>query len=287
MDDAPTIQANLLQIDFQKADFDRRRRPEPDGDPPIQLAFAIANQLLKRIRTVTGGTDVKPVSFDGTVWQLEYLTDDEKELAPDPTLVRRRLATSIAGRIAGLNTAIWGMVTALPVDFEPSTWDALLLDAESLLPAVGTSVVLAYAALETFIAWSLDQLAPLSPAPPELWKWINNRGDWYKEPSVNEQYDRLLRILTGISLKDEPRLWEALQNLREVRNSFTHEGKPRLGGKEVTTGQAIQLIDQAKAIINWAERLLPDALHRPRYVGLINWHIHKMLTPPASAEGRP
>src|SRR5713101_7511768 len=49
VDDAPTIQTNLLQIDFRKPDFDRRNSfltaaASPDelenlGDPPIQLAF--------------------------------------------------------------------------------------------------------------------------------------------------------------------------------------------------------------------------------------------------------
>jgi hypothetical protein len=287
MDGAPTVQANLLQIDFQKADFDRRPRPKPNGDPPIQLAFAIANQLLGRIRTVSGGIDVKSVGSDRTFWRLDYLTDDEKELAPDPPLFRRRFATPMSWRLAGLNAAIWGMVTALPVDFEPYTWDVLLLDAESLLPEVGASVVLSYAALETFVAWCLDQLAPLSSIPPDLWKWINERGDWYKEPSVSEQYDRLLGILTGKSLKDEPQLWEALQNLGKARNSFAHEGKPILGGKEVTTDQAMRLIGQAKAIVDWAERLLPGALRRPRFVGPVNWELQKMLTAPASPEAKP
>lgn len=227
------------------------------------------------------------MSPERTFWRIDYLTDGGEELVPSPPLLRSRFATPASWRVAGLNAAIWRKVTELPVDFEPYTWDVLLLDAESLLPEVGASVVLAYAALETFIAWSLDQLAPLSPIPPELWQWINDRGDWYKEPSVSERYDRLIKILTGKSLKDEPQLWEALQNLARVRNSFAHEGKPILGGQEVTTEQAMRLIGQAKAIVDWAERLLPGALRRPRFGGIVNWEFQKMLTAPASPEARP
>ena len=73
MDDAPTIQANLLQIDFLKADFDRRRILPPDvlgaGDPPIRLVFELANGFLARVRTVTRGSEIKPAS-PGTTKKL-------------------------------------------------------------------------------------------------------------------------------------------------------------------------------------------------------------------------
>jgi len=275
-----------LQIDFQKADFDRRSS-EPNHDPSIQFAFAIANKFLAKIREVGGGIAIKPVRFDSAFWRIDYLTDDGEELAHNPDLFRRRVSTSISGRLAGVNEGVWSKVTTLPADFEPHTWNVLLLDAESLLPEVGASIVLAYSALETFISWSLDQLAPLSSIPPELWTWINDRDDWYKEPSVAEQYDQLLRIITGKSLKDELLLWEALQNLRRARNSFTHTGKPIIGGKEVTAAQAIQLIGQTKAIIDWVEKLLPEVLRRPRFLTIIDWHIQKTIIAPTSHEASP
>src|SRR5712692_825085 len=72
MNGAPTIQADLLQIDFLKAEFDRRKAilaalgnaddAQTAGDPPISLAFAAANNFLGRVRTVTQGAVIRSLS---------------------------------------------------------------------------------------------------------------------------------------------------------------------------------------------------------------------------------
>ena len=284
MDGALTIQANLVQIDFLKADFDRRKIPVPSeeleihGDPPIQLGFSMANSFLARIRTVTRGSEVRPVSPKTTFWRLRYLTDNQEELPLNPELFRGLFGTPMSWRATGLNVAIWNKAQTLPPDFRPPTWDTLLLDARSLIPEVGPAVVLAYAALETFIEASLKRLASNANLPPGLWDWIDDReGDWRKQPSVPEQYDQLLRFLTNRSLKEENQLWEGFQNLRDARNSFTHQGIPLVGDKEVTVELATRLINRAEAIMDWVELLLPDMLRRPKLERGVTFTFLKML----------
>ena len=65
---------------------------------------------------------------------------------------------------------------------------------------------------------------------PELWRWINQRGDWRREPTVEEQYDTLLKVLTGHTLKEDQDLWELFKHLKTARNSFVHEGMAKVCG---------------------------------------------------------
>lgn len=295
MDGAPTVQANLLQIDFLKPDFDRRRPEstapevlEAHGDPSIVLAFKAANDVLGRVRTITEGTELRSVSPRTDFWRLDYLTDDEKELSADPKLFRRRMGMPYSWRICGINPAVWEALQALPADFQPPAWHTLLLDAEALLPRVGASIVLAYAALETLIEACLNQLAPLSNVPTPLWKWITERhGDDRLTPSVSEQFNELLLSLTGKSLKNENKLWEMLQNLRSARNSFLHEGRAVVGGKQVTADYARALVAGAKGIANWVEVLLPPELRRPKLEKTTEFMLEKMLSAQPKAAGSP
>jgi hypothetical protein len=118
---------------------------------------------------------------------------------------------------------VWDCIRSLPIDFSLHTWDALLLDAVSLLPDVAPAIVVANAALETFIPWALNQLHDGKKFPPKLWSWIHNRGDWYKEPSVEDQFDTLLEVLSGRSLKEDKDLWEAFKNLSSSFADFATE----------------------------------------------------------------
>jgi hypothetical protein len=96
-----------------------------------------------------------------------------------------------------------------------------------------------------------------------LWHYINNRGDYQKDPSVKEEYDVLLRALTGRSLKEEPVLWEAFCNLRGARNALVHGGTLTIGGRPITRNQAYELVGRAKEIALWVESLLPGSARRP------------------------
>jgi hypothetical protein len=142
-----------------------------------------------------------------------------------------------------------------------------MLDAEGHLPNIVPAVVLAAAALEVLISAALDALAPVEGVGVAMWVFINNRGDYRKEPSVVEQYDVLLTALAGRSLKMRNDLWEVFRNLREARNSLMHDGSMSIGGRPVTRDQAYGMIIGAKAIAAWIEELLPAASRRPSEPG--------------------
>jgi len=291
MDGAPTIQADMLQIDFLKADFDRRRssitKTTPEdflntGDPPVSLAFRALNSFLATIRTVTQGFVIKLLMPGDAFWLLEYLADDETPLKSDDEVIHLRCGTRVKWRPVGVNTAVWKSVGSLNENFAPSTWETLLLDAEGALPQIGASIVLAFAALETLIESSLDHLAARSSVPALLWKWINERQkDDRLTPSVSEQFDVLLQCLTGRSLKEEEKLWEAFQNLKSARNSFVHGGRAVIGKQEVTAERAGSLVVEAKNIANWIESLLPAEFQRKQLKGEFKWQFTKMLAAPA------
>src|SRR2546425_7593231 len=79
LDGRRTIQANLLQVDFFKDQFDRRRsvgEAGPGGDPPLVLGVEIANNLFRRFRSVgpaARGTGILPVK---NLLALPFLADD-------------------------------------------------------------------------------------------------------------------------------------------------------------------------------------------------------------------
>jgi hypothetical protein len=266
----PTIPANMIQIDFIRESFDRSRAAaevghlrRSQGDPPVLLAFEIANSLLVRIRAVTRAVQVKPLTTS-TFWTLDYLDDSGTPLRGDRKNVPGASGAHVSLNLCTIDQAVWEAVGHLPVDYAPHPWETLLLDASSLLPDAGASVAIAFAALESFIEWALDQLAPAAGLPPGLWEWIKVRGNQLeRQPAVSEQYDTLLRSLAGRSLKDETRLWQVFQTIRGVRNSFMHTGVPLVGKKRVTEEQATELLTGVQQIIDWVEGLLPQDLRRP------------------------
>jgi hypothetical protein len=272
LDDAPALQANLLQLDFHKEEFDRRFITDPaqkltGGDPPPVLAFTFANGLLARIRTVGRGYQVQSLDPARAIWRVDYLTDSGELLPSVPGLHRRRFGSHGRFAVTALTKALWEQVQGLPSDFAPWSWDTLLLDAEALLPDVDAAIALANAALEAFSRWLLNEVASHAGLPEGLWAWINKRDHWMKEPSVDDRFGPLLKALAGRSLTEEGLLWEAYKQLREARNTFSHRGKPTIGGKrprEVTPEVAEGLIGAAKKVVDWCEGLLPEESRRPK-----------------------
>lgn len=283
MDGIPTVHANTLQIDFHRDDFDRRVaavRPDHSEDPLIRLAFELVNGLLTSIRSVTKAGHIKPLGILGSNWRLDYLTDDCQELQHEADKIRRKFGSSFGWRICGINEEVWSKAHTLSSTYRPSNWESLILDAEALLPDVGPALVLAAAALETLISVTLNHLASLANLPSGLWEWINDRGDYRKEPSVEEQFDVLLRTLANKSLKDQNQLWEAFKNLKGARNAFVHDGVAAIGGKEVTKELAYIFVGQAKEIIDWVEPLLPPELRRPKLEHQVEFQMFKTIIPP-------
>lgn len=274
IDGEPAIIGDALQIDFQKESFDRS---EGADDPPIDLVFKVANSLLLRLRAVAHSGWIKPLDKIDSPWQIEYLKDDGTRVPPSNELAAGRFSVVWSIRHISISTAVWDGIAALPVDYQGTPANDLIIDAYALLPQVGPAVVLAFAALETRISRALDLLASMSEVNDDLWTWINGRGHYSKEPSTAEQLDVVLRALTGSSLKDDNVLWEAFQNLRKVRNSFVHDGRPTLGYQVVEPQRAAQLVEAAEKIIDWIEGMLPESEKRPRLESPVMTKIEKMV----------
>jgi len=251
--------ANMLQIDLHRADFDRRRSPSPrdvvEKDPIVHSFFSVANDVLMTIRVVSNSPPVKPVWPVSAFWRIEYLDDNGESIQRDEINIRRRSVVPTRWFACGMTTGVWAAVSSLDKPYAP--WETLLLDAHAMLPEVGPAIVLAYAALETFISLALDALATSSSIPHQIWNWINDRGNFLKEPSVSEQYDVLLQALIGHSLKENAELWEVFSTLRSARNAFAHEGIATTGKRKTTVSPqtAASLIDGASHIVAWVQAL--------------------------------
>jgi len=286
------VRANLLQIDLVAArEFSRNRNETDVFDPPLELFFMLANSLLGRLKSVGRMAKPKFIDFDSAAaWKIDYLTDDGRELMQDKNLIRGHTGHKLTWQICGITRDIWELAATLPVDFTLPVWHKLILDATAELPDVNPAIVLANAALESFIKLSLDILARDSVIPSESWEWINSREDaLLKQPSPKERFDQLLGLLTGRSLrKDQPELWKAFNDLRSARNSMVHEGKAVIRHKkkrktvsvDVDSEMAKELVDKAAHIIAWVESLLPEEHKRKMFTGQINYSLARAATGP-------
>lgn len=287
VDDRPTYRANLLIVEIIRESFQRARtsttgNPDPkellkQGDPPIGFLLNCCNEYLVRLRGLHRASFVQPLTLEKAFWTLQYLADDGSDLPPDPALFRGRFSAPIIFRNFGVNEAVWDEFSKLPDGLPARPWLLLLLDAGELLPDVGAALAVANTALEAFSIWLCNEMANRSPVPEALWRWINERGDWYKEPSVAERFDALLAVLCGKSLKSEKVLWESFKNLRAARNSFAHEGVAVLGGQPVDVARARELINDAHKIVEWIETLIPPELRAIRTGVKVTIEVTKVL----------
>lgn len=268
---------NVLTVDLIKPEFERS--VDAPLDPSPELAFEIANETLARVRVYARAFQIKPLVINSDPWQLAYLRDDLNELDREEGKRRGQLSSSTTIGVAAITPEIIQMIAANRRTAEPYVWDHLLLDAQEQLPDVGSSIVMAYAALETFVAWALEILHETRPLPDGLWQWIKKRDHWSKEPSVREQFDTLLTVFTGHSLKkEEPSLWGSFGEIRKARNTIAHEGVAITAGKAVHAAKAMELVDNASKIIAWVEQLLPEP-HRRLRTHAIGPFARRLVTP--------
>jgi hypothetical protein len=252
-----TLEANLLKIDFKAPEFDRRRGHERE-DPPIDLVFSTANRWLGVLRTVLQSPNVRPVEASEWFWRLDYLTDAGEELPSSVEFFKMMSGRRFDKRVNILDKAQWELAVKSTVEADIPIYVPLMLDADAALPDIGTAITLASTALETLIESHLRRLATAKCAPPELWTWITNRDFHLKEPSTAEQFDTLLKMFSGKSLKDQPQLWTAFKNLNQARNGFVHGGRAEIGDSSVTIDVAMKLVESTKEIIKWMEQLAPE-----------------------------
>jgi hypothetical protein len=258
-----SFQANGLRIYFQKDNFDRRK--SIDCDPPYDLISRTINSFLSKLRFVTRSSKIRPIDFPMVSWNLLYLNDDESELEESKELARVRFARYFKLTLTGLDNSVWQEIFKLPHDYSVPKWEELILDAQEALPEIGQSIVLAVTALEVFISHVLNELSKNKPIQNDLWEWLNNRQWWLQNPSTEEQFDILLKVLLGVSLKENADLWESFKNLKTARNSFIHEGIAKVGRSVLSQKEAMQLLKKAKDIIKFVKEKLPEQLQWPEY----------------------
>ena len=265
INDMPAYPTNGLQVFFRKKFFDRKS--SSDCDPPVELILKTINGFLAKLRFVAQSTQIKLVNLKEISWNLRYLNDDGSELEKEKGLIRGRGAETFRFSWTAINNKLWDDIFSLPHDYKPPQWNTLLLDANTAIPEIGPSVVLGATALEVFIADILNKLAKDSTIPVELWEWIKKRDHWLKDPSVNEQFDILLKTLLGFSLKDNQVLWEAYRNLKDARNSFVHEGIALIGKRKkiLSANDTRNLLQKVRKIIELIQSKLPKALKNPVY----------------------
>jgi hypothetical protein len=274
-----TFQCNLIQLDFKQKDF--KRMVGQPFEPPMDRIVDAANSLILRFRSVAQASYARPLDTAPSPWALEYLTDDGSSLQLEEGKFRKRHGTFFKMNVAALTTEVWKKIESLPVEYNPAAYDRLLLDAEASLPDLGPAIVLAFSALETLISASLAVLIRQSKGNAELWEWIQSReGDYRKEPSVSEEFDVLLKALSGSSLRDNQDLWQAFQRLRDARNNFIHSGVLAFGKKVKTpllTKDVNELLGKTKEIVLFVENLLPESSRRPVQFGKYEWTHTQMI----------
>jgi hypothetical protein len=259
IDGRPAFLAEVLRIDFLRESFSR----DPDVLDPLDAVVKRAvDSFVARLRHVCNAAQARPVDFPLVTWHLQYLDDDEQELEKVESLVRGRGGRASSFSYVGMDEAVWEDVHSLPQDYQTEAWEELLLEAQFELPRIGPAIVLAATALEVLISQSLDALATASDSAA-LWRWLNGRKDVLKRPTVEEQFDALLRLFTGHSLKEESRLWDAFMHLKQARNSFVHTCVAMLGRKPVSIETAGQLVQAASDVVAAVREWLPEKQRWP------------------------
>jgi hypothetical protein len=249
------VLCNVFRMDFQKNEFNREINQDPTKitiDPPLVLINGVLNDFLMRIRHLTKANQIHLLNLSSCRWWIEYLNDDGSELISEKGKFKGRARFKFDFKYVALNQEIWEDIFTLPLDFRSEYWNDLLLDGTDELPEIGPSIVLTFTALEIFIAKILNQLATKEKISPEFWAWINQRPDWAQEPTVEEQYDDLLTILCGHSLKEDEKLWTAFKNLKSARNNFVHEGVAKISKK---TSQKPLEENEARELIAHANKI--------------------------------
>ena len=68
LDGEPSVALNLLVIDFKRDSLDRTA---DGGDPPNELAFELANDVLVRLRSVLRVASIRPIPQVGTPTRID------------------------------------------------------------------------------------------------------------------------------------------------------------------------------------------------------------------------
>ncbi len=278
-----TVMANCLQIDFHKESFNRTIPREaitlPQTDPPIERIFSILNGVIEAFRAIGKVGFLRPIRYDSTYWVLSYRNDDLAELPEQEGLLRSHMVASMLWQVFALSNEVWAEVSSNLLTIDLPTWERLFMDALSLFPENGPSIVLCYSAIETLCSITLDYLSR-GKLPEDLWHWITERRPYFHRPNTEQLLDAILKSLSGSSLKDDASLWEGFQQLNKARNNYAHRGKLEIDGIPVSNEKAAELLRKAGAILEWLEAKLPEGMQRYKPKFQINLQMLKMLQAP-------
>lgn len=255
------IRVDVIQIDFVGEAFNRAFGPPPfKCDPPNEIIKIVLDSYIARLRRITNGAAIHPLEFPGGTWLIQYLNDDGSTIRPENGKAGGIGASHIAGGAIALTEKGWNAMHQIPPYYSPAAWETLLLDAAHPAMPHGSAIVLAETALEVFASYVLNNVAPAKTNPVELWTWANSRKDFYQNPSVEEQYDTLLKIYCGHSLKEEIKLWNAFKSIKNIRNTFVHTGILKVESSDVGP-----LVASVTEIIEWISQWLPSELRWGKY----------------------
>lgn len=272
INDGPTYEANAIHLDFLGESFNRTRQQaeealDPEkrysyGDPSPRLMHAFVNSVLIRVRSELKAPLIKPLSREGMLWSLEYLNDDGSKLERQDPLYRKRHDRTQELVATPLIPDIWQDALAIPVDYSPPIWETLFLDAQTVLPNLGASLVLMFSALETQVMECINANRAGTNLPDDFFEWLLHRNDYRKEASIAEKFDQVLKLVTERSLKSDNKLWETFKNAKNARNAFVHEGKLSWGGSELNSERWRKCMQEIGEVLRWMETLLPAEKRR-------------------------
>lgn len=246
-----------LVLDFKKESFDLSIQNALQ-EPSSRAIEDVANSFIRKFRSVSNASFIESVDLEQTSWAIKYLHDDGVPPESDPSKFRSRFSKMVTMQFAVLTPEQHKYIFDAGVESTPPPWEMLLLDANESLPAIGPAIVLASTSLEVLIKWALDVLASEKKISPEIWSWITEERPQYLQPTVEESFDKLLKVVSGKSLKDQRLLWEAFLNLKTARNKFVHDGIPMLGGEKLSYQKALLLLQKTREIAEFIRELMPE-----------------------------
>jgi hypothetical protein len=265
LDGSACVVANCLQIDFAKAEFDRRipsSGPEYEQtDPPLEYMFGLINKVVESFRALGKVAFLRSFSHDQTSWVLLYCNDDLTELPRTEGLLRGRHGTARSWQVFGLNRSLWQKVSENLLTAKLPTWERLFFDALSILPEIGPAIILGFSAVETLASVAMDALSK-DKLPPTVWDWITERKPYFHRPNTEQLLDVFIKAFSGNSLKESQALWKSFTDLNKARNNYAHRGELTIDGKPIDLHQARDLIGGVGGILDWIESRLPPEMRR-------------------------
>lgn len=256
-----------LMISFMAASFTPTFADKPDErkiDPPIDEVFRAANEYLYQLRARLRSAYMEHLTPHNTPWQLEYYDDEMKPLAKarEWPPVAIGVAEGSWRTATVLSSEDW-VAAAAPKGRGPLLqWETFLLEARRNLYSPAYAIVLADAAMELLANGAVSIIAKANGKDVPTRRREN--GDIVLERRPTKLFDNGLKSLVGISVKDNKPLWDAMDDVAQLRNDILHEGRFKPGETRVSPENLDRLINALWQVVELLEKYLPKELHIER-----------------------